>query len=81
MGIGIYHIARANVLQASKQASLFYKANKYFHINKIDTGYHKVVAVSLSLYLSHSLTLTEKMPALVKIITMKMLFSQPHEKI
>jgi hypothetical protein len=50
MCIGIYHTARARVLQASKQASLFYKTNKYFHINKNDTGYHKALS------LSHSLT-------------------------
>jgi hypothetical protein len=46
MCIGIYHIDRAQA--CCKQASLFYKTNKYFHINKYDTGYHKA--------LSHSLT-------------------------
>jgi hypothetical protein len=25
------------------QASLFFKTNKYFHINKNDTGYHKAL--------------------------------------
>jgi hypothetical protein len=39
MCIGIYHIARTRVLQAS----LFYKINKYFYINKNNTGYHKAL--------------------------------------
>jgi hypothetical protein len=29
---------------ASKQASVFYKTNKYFHINKNYTGYHNTLS-------------------------------------
>jgi hypothetical protein len=32
-----------------KQATLFYKTNKYFHRNSNDAGYHKARAQSLSL--------------------------------
>jgi hypothetical protein len=41
MCIGIYHIACA-------QASLFYKTNKYFHININDAGYHELLSHSLA---------------------------------
>jgi hypothetical protein len=51
MCIGIYHIAGAHVLQTSK---LVLETNKYFHLNKIDTGYHKALSLSLSLILSLS---------------------------
>jgi hypothetical protein len=50
------------------QASLFYKTNKYFHINKNDTGYHKALSLSLSLtrWCARKLRSTAKqMPALV----------------
>jgi hypothetical protein len=36
---------------ASKQAC-FLKRNKYFHINKNDTGFNKALSLSLSLSLS-----------------------------
>jgi hypothetical protein len=39
-------------------ASKFYKTNKYFHINKNNTGYRKALSLSLSLSLTYSLTRT-----------------------
>jgi hypothetical protein len=51
-------------LIASKQASWFYKTNKYFNINKNDTGYHKALSLSHFRLLNLRPT-TEQMPALV----------------
>jgi protein tyrosine phosphatase len=49
-----------------KQASLFYKTNKYFHINKNETGYHKALSLSLTHLRARELcSTTEQMPALV----------------
>jgi hypothetical protein len=31
-----------------KQARLFYKTSKYFHINKNNTGHHKALSLSLT---------------------------------
>jgi hypothetical protein len=54
-----------------KQASLFYKANKYFHINKNDTGYRNGAKLSLSLSHLRAFELhstTEQMPALALVL-------------
>jgi hypothetical protein len=74
--IGIYHISHA--CATSKQASLLCKTNKYFHINKNDTGYHKALSLSLSLMHEHNFTFLkmifklrstiEQMPALVYLM-------------
>jgi hypothetical protein len=50
---------------------LFYKANKYFHINKNDTGYRNGAKLSLSLSHLRAFELhstTEQMPALALVL-------------
>jgi hypothetical protein len=67
MCIDIYHIARACTRAASKQC-LLYKTNKYFHINKNNTGYHKACFSKILQFFKIIFKLcstTEQMPALV----------------